>query len=127
MLYSTQVTIFTDHKNLTSRTINTQRVLRWRMFMEDFSPLFKYCPGKEDIIADYFSRLPLMEKPSEGKSMGSRGKLIAFDKLNVKMETDDEMMYSFESTLLPHPSMKEFNKKCIVRLHIFKTMIMRPS
>ncbi|CAJ1946505.1 unnamed protein product [Cylindrotheca closterium] len=71
MLYSMQLTIFTDHKNLTFRTLNTQQV--------------------------------------------SKGKLIAFDKLNVKMDPKDEM-YSFEEeVLLPPPSEAEFN-------HTFRCM-----
>ncbi|CAJ1962561.1 unnamed protein product [Cylindrotheca closterium] len=50
-----------------------------------------------------------MEKPSEGKSSLSEGKLIAFDKLNVKMDPEDEM-YLFEvDVLLPPPSEAEFN------------------
>ena len=56
-----------------------------------------------------------MEKPSEGKSFESRGKYIAFDKLNVKIDPDDEMLCSFEGEVIPPPSITEVNKemRCI--------------
>jgi hypothetical protein len=47
---------------LTYTNLTTQRVIRWRLYIEEFRPTFHYIKGSENIIADFLSRTPLLEK-----------------------------------------------------------------
>jgi hypothetical protein len=41
-----KIIVWTDHKNLIHNDLKTERVLRWRLLMEDYSPnIRKYCSG----------------------------------------------------------------------------------
>ena len=58
MLLGANITIYTDHKNLTFDNFNTQRVMRWRCYIEEFLPKLVYLQGELNVLADAFSRLP---------------------------------------------------------------------
>ena len=60
MLLGARITIYTDHRNLTYKLSQyaTQRILRWRLLLEEFGAKFVYKPGKENVVADAMSRVP---------------------------------------------------------------------
>ncbi len=58
MLYGAKIRIYTDHRNLTFNNLSNQRVLRWRLFLEQFNAEWYYLEGKLNILADAFSHLP---------------------------------------------------------------------
>lgn len=72
MLYGGKLHVFTDHKNLTFKTLSVQRILRWRLFMDEFDLTLHYIEGENNVIADCFSRLPQINKSAEGDSLQDR-------------------------------------------------------
>ena len=45
ILLGQQIKVYTDHKNLTYKSFNTERVMRWRLIREEFSPELIYSKG----------------------------------------------------------------------------------
>jgi hypothetical protein len=71
MLLGAQINVKTNHRNLTHElgAFSTQRVLHWRLYLEEFSPTFEYIKGENNVTADALSRLP--HSPSlEGENIG---------------------------------------------------------
>ena len=52
-----QITVYTDNKNLTYKNYNTERVMRWRLILEEFGPELKYIKGENNVVADALFRL----------------------------------------------------------------------
>ena len=57
MLLGTELHIHTDHNDLTFNNLQTQRVLRWRCFVEEYNPTLHYIPVPKNTITDTFSHL----------------------------------------------------------------------
>ena len=59
ILLGHRVIVHTDHKNLTCKNFNTERVMRWRLVLEEFGPELNYIKGENNIVADALSRLDM--------------------------------------------------------------------
>ena len=60
ILLGHKIKVYTDHKNLVFTTFNTERVLRWRMVLEEYGPELVYIKGPDNVVADALSRLDLI-------------------------------------------------------------------
>ena len=60
ILLGHKIKVYTDHKNLTFTQFNTERVLRWRMVLEEYGPELIYIKGPDNVVADALSRLDLL-------------------------------------------------------------------
>ena len=59
ILLGHQITVYTNHKNLTYKTSNTERVMRWRLILEEFGSELKYIKGENNVVSNDFSCLEI--------------------------------------------------------------------
>ena len=62
ILWGARINIYTDHINLTRQNISSNCIMLWRMLCEEFSPVFHYIRGPNNVVADALSRLPFEER-----------------------------------------------------------------
>ena len=61
ILLGHQITVYTDHKNITYKHFNTKRVMRWRLILEEFGPELKYIKGENNVVADNLSCIEMSD------------------------------------------------------------------
>ena len=69
ILLGQQIEVHTDHKNLTCRNFNTERVMRWKLILEEYNPDLKYIKGENSVVADALSRFPMLNLSSSPMQM----------------------------------------------------------
>jgi len=60
ILFGFKIRFHSDHKNLSFEKFKSERVLRWRLLLEEYNYEFQYTPGKDNVIADMISRYPVI-------------------------------------------------------------------
>ena len=61
ILLGHKVTVYNDLKNLTYKILNTERVMCWRLIIEEFGPEIKYTKGEINVVADALSCLDMSD------------------------------------------------------------------
>ena len=61
ILLGQQITVYTDHKNLSYKHFNSERIMRSRLLLEEFGPELKYIKGENNIFAEDLSRLEMSD------------------------------------------------------------------
>ena len=66
--------------------------MRWKLFLENYNIKLTYVPGKTNVLADAFLRLPRMQAPAQGKNE-YKGKIINFKNIKVPIDNEDVFMH----------------------------------
>ena len=87
------VCVYTDHKNLTFNTLSIQQVLLWRIFMDEFDLTLGYIEGKNNVLADAFLRLPIMDRSvAVGDNNNQRKGTQPINFHTIKVPRDDTLI-----------------------------------
>ena len=82
ILFGYEINVFSDHKNLVyAATLSeSQKVMWWRLILEEFGPNIQYIDGVDNILSDTLSRLTSISvdkyKPSTSKAQCYANKLF---------------------------------------------------
>ena len=57
ILLGQEIIIHTDHKNLLYEKSASDRIIRWRILVEEYAPTFVHIKGEHNVVADALSRL----------------------------------------------------------------------
>ena len=88
-------TVHTDHLNLLYQSLPSQRMVRWRLMLEEFAPLFKHVAGVHNDAADSLSRLEMIEKLSDAIDWEEKLPPLQYTKANNKHNKNKTLCHNF--------------------------------
>ena len=124
ILLGMKIVVYMDHKNLTCKNFNTDRVMRWRLILEEFGPELRYIKGEHNIVADTLSRLRMLptEESSGQMTPGEIAEAFAADDEELPKEfplswheISQKQQNDAEIKKLVRQKPEEYNKKSFRR------------
>ena len=108
ILFGYPIRVYSDHKNLVhAATISqSQRVMRWRLILEEFGPDIRHISGEDNVVADAISRLPTANKDQKETRNDTQG---LFKEENLVLKDDEA--FPLELSLLRKEQNKELKKR----------------
>ena len=106
ILLGSVIWVHTNHKNLTHRLaeFTTQRVLRWCLLLEEFTPTFLYKARPNNILADALSHVPTARTERESTTSSSQliDCLSCYCPFHVEFPSDQAVMANCWAKCPPH-------------------------
>ncbi len=78
ILLGHEIEVFTDHKNLVHKHFNTERVMRWRLLLEEFGPKLTHIKGPNNVVADALSRMEISEEEFSAEAFAADDETLDF-------------------------------------------------
>jgi len=111
-LLGQQIEVFTDHKNLVHKHFNAERVVRWRLLLEEFGPKLTHVKGANDIVADALSRLEMTEEELSAEAFANElaneeedfptGHPLSYKEIAFRQKKDRALQNKFRTQPEPH-------------------------
>ena len=105
-LLGNQLTVNTNHKNITYSFWNIEHVTRWHLILEDFGPELKYIIDENNVVADALSRLEM----SENQEILNISELYGYDDTDL---TDSPYPICYHDIDKAHKTYAKLNQKLV--------------
>jgi hypothetical protein len=67
ILLGQKIIVHTDHMNIVYGNLSNDRIVQWRLLLEEFGPEYHHIAGKDNVVANALSRLDLSSEDHKGK------------------------------------------------------------
>ena len=100
ILLGQKIIVHTDHKNLVYKHFHTERVMRWRLIIEEFGPELHYIKGENNVVADTLSRMEISNddfSPDCFAADDDETYPLSYAKIRTAQAQDNELQLTFQN------------------------------
>jgi hypothetical protein len=118
ILLGQQIVVYTNHKNLMYKNFNAERVMTWRLLIEEFGPTIHYIKGPKNVVADALSRLDLMSPTTDlnmadcygldKTDLPSTAFPVTYELINREQQKDETLLATIQKGV-QHYTLKAFH------------------